>query len=340
MKPLASLSLDLDNKWSYLKVHGDPGWERLPSYLDLVVPRVLDCLAARGLTITLFIVGQDAALDRHREPLAALAAAGHEIGNHSFHHEPWLHLYSEAQIETELARAEEAIERATGRRPLGFRGPGFSLSAATLRTLARRGYRYDASTLPTYLGPLARAYYFMSARLSAEQKRERRLLFGSFADGRRPLKPYRWQTDAGELLEIPVTTMPVFKVPIHVSYLIYLSALAPGLALRYFQTALALCRWTSTSPSLLLHPLDFLGREDAGDLAFFPGMGLPRDRKLELVGQALDVLSAGFTVLTMGEHADAAGRGSPLAVRELPGVGDSPTRRSLPPLSPIERGHS
>jgi peptidoglycan-N-acetylglucosamine deacetylase len=25
-KPIASLSLDLDNKWSYMKTHGDPGW--------------------------------------------------------------------------------------------------------------------------------------------------------------------------------------------------------------------------------------------------------------------------------------------------------------------------
>ena len=40
--PIASLSLDLDNKWSYMKTHGDPGWEGFPSYLDTVVPRFLD----------------------------------------------------------------------------------------------------------------------------------------------------------------------------------------------------------------------------------------------------------------------------------------------------------
>ncbi len=38
-KPLCSLSLDLDNQWSYMKTHGDAGWESFPSYLDLVVPR-------------------------------------------------------------------------------------------------------------------------------------------------------------------------------------------------------------------------------------------------------------------------------------------------------------
>src|SRR2546427_7295828 len=131
-KPIASLSLDLDNKWSYLKTHGDPAWERLPSYLDVVVPRVLDFLRARNLTITVFIVGQDAALDKNRELLRSIAAGGHEIGNHSFHHEPWLHLYSEERSDTELRPAEEHIERATGRRPPGFCGPGVSLPPAPL----------------------------------------------------------------------------------------------------------------------------------------------------------------------------------------------------------------
>ena len=34
MKPLATLSLDLDDAWSYRKTHGDPGWKELPTYLD------------------------------------------------------------------------------------------------------------------------------------------------------------------------------------------------------------------------------------------------------------------------------------------------------------------
>ena len=83
---IASLSLDLDNKWSYLKTHGDRGWEEFPSYLDAVVPRFLEMLGKLGLRITVFVVGQDAALTKNRAALASIAAAGHEIGNHSFHH--------------------------------------------------------------------------------------------------------------------------------------------------------------------------------------------------------------------------------------------------------------
>lgn len=303
MKSLASLSLDLDNQWSYMKTHGDAGWDSFPSYLDVLIPRVVNFLKARNLTITVFVVGQDAALEKNRPALRALAAAGHEIGNHSFRHEPWLHLYTEAEIEKELANAEEHIMRATGQRPRGFRGPGFSLSTTVLRVLARRGYQYDCSTLPTYLGPLARAYYFMTSKLTPEEKEQRKALFGSVRDGLQPLNPYQWRLEEGALTEIPVTTMPFFKVPIHVSYVLYLSILSPALARLYFRIALLLCRLTRTQVSLLLHPLDFLGREDVPELSFFPGMGLTSEQKMKVVSDSIDLLSKHYTVLTMRQHA-------------------------------------
>lgn len=315
-KPIASLSLDLDDKWSYMKTHGDPGWDSFPSYLDVVVPRVLRLLETLDLTITVFIVGQDAALPRNQEPLAAIAAAGHEIGNHSFHHEVWLDRYSEAQIETELSRAEESIERATGRSPCGFRGPGFSLSRRTVLALARRGYLYDASTLPTFVGPLARAYFLRTSRMSREAIRQRAALFGTFRDGLRPIRPYRWRTQSGELIEIPVTTMPVLRVPMHASYIIYLSALSPGLAVRYFRAALALCRLTGSPPSVLLHPLDFLGADDMRDLAFFPGMTLTSGRKVEMLGHMLRLLSSQFRVVPLREQARHVAQAAPLPLRE------------------------
>jgi hypothetical protein len=303
-KPVASLSLDLDNQWSYMKIHGDAGWESHPSYLDIVVPRALEFLKERGLTITFFIVGQDAALGKNHQALRQIGQAGHEVGNHSFHHESWLHLYSPEEIEREIAIAEDAIEQATGTRPNGFRGPGFSYSPELLQVLAQRGYQYDASTFPTFLGPLARAYYFMTSNLSKEERQKRKALFGGFKDGFQPLKPYQWCMQEKRLVEIPVTTMPIFKVPIHFSYLLYLSVFSEAIALLYFRFAMLLCRLTGTQPSMLMHPLDFLGADDVPELAFFPGMSLPAHKKLATLSKTLKILTNHFTVLPMGQHAE------------------------------------
>ena len=308
MKPIASLSLDLDNEWSYLKTRGDAAWEAMPSYLDIVVPRVLDILKRRQMKITFFVVGQDAALPKNHRALRMLAEAGHEIGNHSHRHEPWLHLYSEAELEAELANAEQAIETATGVRPDAFRGPGFSVSETVLRVLKRRGYKYDASTFPTFLGPLARTYYFMTAKLDKAEREKRAKLFGSWADGLRPLQPYRWSLPEGQLLEVPVTTMPVLRIPIHLSYVIYLHVFAPWLARLYFSVSLAMCRLTGQAPSILLHPLDFLGKEDVPSLSFFPGMGLSAQSKLACAEHYLDQFQKAYEVLSLGDHAAAIER--------------------------------
>ena len=306
MKPIASLSLDLDNKWSYMKTHGDGGWDSYPSYLDLVVPRFLEVLRELDLKITVFIVGQDAALEKNHPALASITQAGHEVGNHSFHHEPWLHLYTDEEIERELTSAEEQIERVTGERPIGFRGPGYSFSPSVLRVLASRGYLYDASTFPTFLGPIARAYYFFKSRLSRQQKQERKQLFGKIGEGFRPLRPYSWKTLDGPILEIPVTTMPVFRIPIHLSYVLYLAQYSPALAKTYFRFALFMCRLRGVSPSLLLHPLDFLGGDDEPDLSFFPAMQMKGADKVRLVTEVLALFASKYRVVPMREHARAA----------------------------------
>ena len=299
----ASLSLDLDNLWSYMKTHGDAGWEGFPSYLDVVVPRFLAVLDAFSMRITVFVVGQDAALERNHAALRSIVEAGHEVGNHSFHHEPWLHLYSSGEVAAEIERAEAAIENAVGIRPRGFRGPGYSVSETVLRVLRRRGYEFDCSTFPTFVGPLARAYYFLRARLDAEEKSKRDALFGGIRDGMRPLSPYRWDLPEGRLLEIPVTTLPGLRMPIHFSYLHWLAGFSERLALGYFAAALRACDAAGIAPSLLLHPLDFLGRDDVAELAFFPGMDQTGARKMSRMHRLLAFLSARHAVLPMGEVA-------------------------------------
>lgn len=315
MRPLASISLDLDNLWSYMKTHGDPGWESFPSYLDVFIPHVLDALDRWNLKITFFIVGQDAALDKNREALSLITKRGHEVGNHSFDHEPWLHLYPKDRIQKEIQKTEDRIQEVTGQRPVGFRGPGFSWSPAILEVLVERGYLFDASTLPTYLGPLARMYYFWTAKLTEEEKKERAELFGTFKEGFRPVKAYQWSLgDGSSLLEIPVTTIPLIKSPFHLSYLLYLSRFSGIMMSLYLQTALFMCRLTGTQPSFLLHPLDLIGGDQIPQLAFFPGMDLPSEKKLQVFDKVIGTLSKHYSLVNMTTHAKALSQNKNLRV--------------------------
>src|SRR5690606_24310921 len=197
----ASLSLDLDNEWSYMQTNGDDRWKQHPTYLPVVVPRILEFLETHDLTITFFVVGQDAALEPNHEALRSIVRAGHEIGNHSFRHQPWFHEYTAEEIDKELADAEAAIEAATGIKPVGFRAPGYSYSTDTVRVLASRGYEYDCSSFPNSVNVLARLYFFNRSTLDPEEKERRKDLFGKTTEVFRPLKPYFWTFEQSRILE-------------------------------------------------------------------------------------------------------------------------------------------
>ncbi len=310
-KPVASLSLDLDNLWSYLKTHGEPGWDAYPTYLPVLVPLVLDLLDKHGLKITFFIVGRDLENPENLPALREIVARGHEIGNHSYNHEPWMQDYDEPRLMDEIKTTHDRLKAELGAAPVGFRGPGFCYSPALLGVLARMGYRFDASTLPSVLGPIARLYYFASSSMTRGERDTRKGLFGKFSDGFQPLRPFLWDTASGPLLEIPVTTVPLLRTPFHLSYLLWLSRYSRPAARAYLELALRLCSLSGFGPSFLLHPLDLLGREDAPQLHFFPGMDLPRAYKVEFFETVIARLKRAYEVVPMSVHASRIDRLEP-----------------------------
>jgi hypothetical protein len=67
--------------------------------------------------------------------------------------------------------------------------------------------------------------------------------------------------------------------------------------------SLQLCRACGVEPSLLLHPLDFLGGDEVPELAFFPAMSMSGTVKRSRAAACLDMLGSSFEVVSLGEHA-------------------------------------
>jgi len=123
-----------------------------------------------------------------------------------------------------------------------------------------------------------------------------------------------------------VTTWPVLKLPLHMSYLHALGARSDALALHYLRLGLTLCRRAGIQPSFLLHPTDFLGAEDAPALGFFPGMQRSAASKLALVERVLDELRARYAIGPVGEHARRV-EGTALQTVSAPALAPATDRR-------------
>jgi polysaccharide deacetylase family protein (PEP-CTERM system associated) len=109
---------------------------------------LLDALAEAGATSTFFVVGQVAVT--HPQLVRDIAAAGHEVGCHSWDHRR-VHRFTPEAFRDDLRRAVDALEQAAAAPVVGFRAPTFSVTRETawaIDVLAEEGVRYDSSVFP------------------------------------------------------------------------------------------------------------------------------------------------------------------------------------------------
>jgi len=81
---------------------------------------LLTYLAKEALTTTWFFSGE--AVRRFPEYASEIAAGGHEVASHGFHHRSILRM-ADGQLRDDVRRSLDAIEEATGQRPAFYRPP-------------------------------------------------------------------------------------------------------------------------------------------------------------------------------------------------------------------------
>ena len=129
---LLTFDLDAETMWTAR----DPSYARRPILMSqgaygwkVGMPRVLALLDRYGIKSTFFVPGMVA--EQHPALMADVLARGHEIAHHSYSHRWILSLTPEEERE-EFERGIEAIQKATGRKPRGWRSPEHGRSPTTI----------------------------------------------------------------------------------------------------------------------------------------------------------------------------------------------------------------
>jgi len=111
---------------------------------DVAVPRIVDTYKDLGLTQTFFIPAW--CIERYPQAVETILAGGHEIGHHGYLHEDPRARPREEEAYW-LDRSIDVIERATGRKPRGWRAPLYNFSNHSAELLVERGFVYDSSLM-------------------------------------------------------------------------------------------------------------------------------------------------------------------------------------------------
>lgn len=110
----------------------------------IAMPRLVDVFRALELRLTFFVPGW--CIERYPATVDLLLANGHEVALHGYLHERSNRLAAAAERQA-LARAVDAYVRRVGRRPRGWRAPGYAFSRNSLRFLVEEKFDYDSSLM-------------------------------------------------------------------------------------------------------------------------------------------------------------------------------------------------
>ena len=110
--------------------------------------RLLEMCARYGITGTIFLTGRFA--EMYPDLVHECHRRGHQLGTHGWEHgglenDEDFRVAGYQQQREWISRATDAVEQASGIRPVIFRAPNLRISEVTLRVLEDEGYRYDSS---------------------------------------------------------------------------------------------------------------------------------------------------------------------------------------------------
>jgi hypothetical protein len=298
--------VDLDELPNYFNIHGLAGPPSGAAAAHLVygvgLGRLDRFARALGVPVTLFAIGEDLSDPANAAALRGFAERGHAIENHSLEHRYDLTRLSRAEIVRQIVGGAQAIGHAVGRRPTGFRAPGYTITDQVFDVLEELEVRFDSSVFP------CPAYYGAKAVVMGVQRlcgRRSASIVGAPQVLHAPTHPYRpgrpYHRPGGRsLVELPVQVTPGWRWP--------LIGTSLGLAGPVLARSLARACAEGSFVSLELHGIDFVDVSDAPELGALARHQVELRRRVEdrmlAVAEAVRVLrSSGFAFVRLDEAA-------------------------------------
>ena len=187
MTPIVNaMSVDVEDYYqvsAFERVVSRADWHGFDSRVVRNTHQLLAFFHQHGVHATFFVLGW--AAERFPALVREIAGLGHEVASHGFHHQ-LIYTLAPEQFREDVRRAKAVIEDAAGCAVIGYRAPSFSVvksSLWALDVLIEEGYQYDASIFPIHHD----RYGIPDA----------------------PRHIHRIERDAGELVEVPASTVRV-----------------------------------------------------------------------------------------------------------------------------------
>jgi len=224
-RPLAIVHIDVDSLWTIAEDFGYFADSSDCSIYTQAIPRFLAMLNEYQIPATFFCIGADSTHKEQAEVMQSIVAHGHEIGNHTMNHRQDFGQLTPSDKRKEIVECDNVLRDIINTEIVGFRSPGYYFDDSIYPILQELGYTYDTSILPTPF-----LFYFAMARFLLSGGIRTRKRFGRLRDAWSTLYPHFFLTSrdysniTSKLVEIPISVIPIVRLPFHSTF-VFMSGL-------------------------------------------------------------------------------------------------------------------
>lgn len=138
------MSVDLEDYFCDLPFEK---WSKFPSRIEKTTDLILELFDEYDVKATFFTLGYIG--EKFPNLVKKIHDNGHEIGSHSYSHID-LRKVSKDEVEKDIVRSINVLEKITGEKLLGFRAPYFSINHDNFWVfeILRKHFKYDSSVFP------------------------------------------------------------------------------------------------------------------------------------------------------------------------------------------------
>lgn len=308
---LATISVNVDNLDCFHEKHGIAAPADPLAIYTVALPRVLALLESVHARATFFVSGKDLEHAHAAAMLRDVAARGHEIATRGYQHAPNLREWSKLSVAEEIEKGSAAIVRVIGRRPMGFRAPGYNADTRVLQLLAERGFKYDSSVFPSLPYYAAQGALRMIGRLRG-QGAGAGLTPHNLRAPTQPYRPSRWAFwEAGSRKH----SLPIWEIPVGLVRGLGLPLTGGVVRATHDSMQASLYRSYRLGQPTLHLEFEAIDLMDASDAAIRPelakkrpALGLASERSSARLASFIQRMQQDYRVVTMDELSDALER--------------------------------
>jgi peptidoglycan/xylan/chitin deacetylase (PgdA/CDA1 family) len=222
IKPKLAIHVDVDSPLKLIDFYQLKGVDFDVEDLELFYQnswnRALEFFDRHNIKATFFVVGNELENNKLIKEIVLKAhLAGHEIENHTYSHPFGLASLPDKEIVEEIEKCNSIIKNLTGRNPIGFRSPGYSINSKIINLLQTNDIKYDSSGFWSVLNPILKISQKLIFKNGLKNEG-----FGSVNRrlGQKPYSPdfFDWQKkskDNRDFWELPLPRTGILGLPFY-----------------------------------------------------------------------------------------------------------------------------